>query len=188
MSYKLTYTGQQVQDYLDKVATGQVGGGTNDYNKLEHAPVINQDLSEEGFTPIANTYYKHTGATAGLLTQGIIYLYNGTMYKALDGTSDVPSIDIVQATGTSTTAVMSQNAVTQNLNDKYVKPSSGIPKADLAGDVQSSLSKADTALQSGDIPSKTSQLENDSNFVTEVELPIKSATLDSTTNTLYLTL
>ena len=91
MSYKLTYTGQQVQGYLDKVATGQVGGGTNDYNKLEHAPVINQDLSEEGFTPIANTYYKHTGATAGLLTQGIIYLYNGTMYKALDGTSDVPS-------------------------------------------------------------------------------------------------
>lgn len=67
-------------------------------------------------------------------------------------------------------------------------PSSGIPKADLASDVQSSLSKADTALQSGDIPSKTSQLENDSNFVTEVELPIKSATLDSTTNTLYLTL
>ena len=30
MSYKLTYTGQQVQDYLDKVATGQVGGGTGD--------------------------------------------------------------------------------------------------------------------------------------------------------------
>nr|DAQ85357.1 MAG TPA: hypothetical protein [Caudoviricetes sp.] len=188
MSYKLTYTGQQVQGYLDKVATGQVGGGTNDYNKLEHAPVINQDLSEEGFAPIANTYYRHTGVTAGLFTQGIIYLYNGTAYKALDGASDAPSIDIVQVTGTSTTAVMSQNAVTQNLNGKYIKPSSGIPKADLASDVQSSLSKADTAPQSGDIPSKTSQLENDSNFVTEVELPIKSATLDSTTNTLYLTL
>lgn len=124
MSYKLTYTGQQVQDYLDKVATGQVGGGTNDYDKLEHVPVINQDLSEEGFAPIANTYYRHTGTTAGLFTQGVIYLYNGTAYKALDG----------------------------------------------------------------DIPSKTSQLENDSNFVTEAELPIKSATLDSTTNTLYLTL
>ena len=169
MSYKLTYTGQQVQDYLDKVATGQVGGGTSDYDKLEHIPVVNQDLSKEGFAPIANTYYKHTGITGEVFTQGIIYLYNGTAYKALDGASDAPSIDIVQVTGTSTTAVMSQNAVTQNLNGKYVKPSSGIPKADLASDVQSSLSKADSALQSG-------------------ELPIKSATLNSTTKTLYLIL
>lgn len=30
MSYKLTYTGQQVQDYLDKVAAGQAGGGSGD--------------------------------------------------------------------------------------------------------------------------------------------------------------
>ena len=169
MSFKLTYTGQQVQSYLDRVATGQAGGGTFDYDKLEHIPVVNQDLSGEGFAPIANTYYRHTGVTTGLFTQGIIYLYNGTAYKALDGVSDAPSIDIVQATGTSTTAVMSQNAVTQNLNGKYVKPSSGIPKADLASDVQSSLSKADSALQSG-------------------ELPIKSATLNSTTKTLYLIL
>lgn len=169
MSYKLKYTGQQVQDLLEQVDKGQGGGGTSDYDKLEHIPVVNQDLSGEGFAPIANTYYRHTGVTAGLFTQGIIYLYNGTVYKALDGASDAPSIDIVQVTGTSTTAVMSQNAVTQNLNGKYVKPSSGIPKADLASDVQSSLSKADSALQSG-------------------ELPIKSATLNSTTKTLYLIL
>ena len=43
MSYKLTYTGQQVQGYLTKVATGQVGG-TDDYNALENKPVINADL------------------------------------------------------------------------------------------------------------------------------------------------
>ena len=30
MSYKLTYTGQQVQDYLDKVASGEAGGGSGD--------------------------------------------------------------------------------------------------------------------------------------------------------------
>lgn len=124
MSYKLKYTGQKVQDLLEQVDKGQGGGGTSDYDKLEHIPVVNQDLSGEGFAPIANTYYRHTGVTAGLFTQGVVYLYDGTTYKAL----------------------------------------------------------------TGDIPSKTSQLENDSNFVTEVELPIKSATLDSTTNTLYLTL
>ena len=33
-------------------------------------------------------------------------------------------------------------------NSKYVKPTSGIPKTDLANDVQASLGKADTALQS----------------------------------------
>ena len=32
-------------------------------------------------------------------------------------------------------------------DDKYVKPTNGIPKTDLAADVQTSLSKADTALQ-----------------------------------------
>ena len=34
------------------------------------------------------------------------------------------------------------------LNGKYTKPSTGIPKTDLASDVQTSLGKADTALQS----------------------------------------
>lgn len=89
MSYKLTYTGQQVQGYLDKVATGQAGGGTKDYNTLEHIPIINQDLSVEGFSPIVNTYYKHTGVTGEVFTQGVIYLYSGDAYKALDG--EVPT-------------------------------------------------------------------------------------------------
>ena len=34
---------------------------------------------------------------------------------------------------------------------KYTKPAGGIPKSDLASDVQASLGKADTALQEGDI-------------------------------------
>lgn len=34
---------------------------------------------------------------------------------------------------------------------KYVKPAGGIPKTDLASDVQTSLGKADTAVQSGDL-------------------------------------
>lgn len=36
----------------------------------------------------------------------------------------------------------------QDISGKYEKPESGIPKTDLASDVQNSLSKADTALQS----------------------------------------
>ena len=55
-----------------------------DYNKLDNIPVINQDLSASGFTPVANTYYRHTGTT-GTYKQGVIYYYDGTEYKALDG-------------------------------------------------------------------------------------------------------
>lgn len=56
-----------------------------DYNQLDSIPVINQDLSATDFTPVANTYYRHTGATTATFTQGVIYCYNGTEYKALDG-------------------------------------------------------------------------------------------------------
>lgn len=54
------------------------------YNKLDNIPVINQDLSADGFTPEARTYYRHTGTT-GTYTQGVIYYYDGTEYKTLDG-------------------------------------------------------------------------------------------------------
>lgn len=52
-----------------------------DYNQLDSIPVINQDLSASGFTPVANTYYRHTGATNDTFTQGVIYLYDTTYHK-----------------------------------------------------------------------------------------------------------
>lgn len=52
-----------------------------DYNKLDSIPVINQDLSASGFTPVANTYYRHTGATTDTFTQGVIYLYDTVYHK-----------------------------------------------------------------------------------------------------------
>lgn len=70
-----------------------------DYNKLDSIPVINQDLSASGFTPVANTYYRHTGATTDTFTQGVIYLYD-TEYKALDG-SGGGGISDVQVNGAS---------------------------------------------------------------------------------------
>lgn len=58
-----------------------------DYNDLPNIPVINQDLAASGFTPVANSYYRHTGATTASFTKGVIYLYNGTGYVALDGSA-----------------------------------------------------------------------------------------------------
>lgn len=51
------------------------------YNKLDNIPVINQDLSATDFTPVANTYYRHTGATTDTFTQGVIYLYDTAYHK-----------------------------------------------------------------------------------------------------------
>ena len=55
-----------------------------DYNQLDSIPVINQDLSASGFTPVANTYYRHTGATNDTFTQGVIYLYDTAYHKLGD--------------------------------------------------------------------------------------------------------
>lgn len=63
-----------------------------DYNKIDNIPVINQDLTASGFTPVANTYYRHTGATTATFTQGVIYLYDTAYHKLGEsggGISDV---------------------------------------------------------------------------------------------------
>lgn len=46
---------------------------SSNYNDLSNIPVINQDLSESGFTPVKDTYYRHTGATDSDYTNGVIY-------------------------------------------------------------------------------------------------------------------
>lgn len=57
------------------------GSGVSDYNQLDNIPVINQDLTASGFTPVANTYYRHTGTTTDTFTQGVIYLYDTAYHK-----------------------------------------------------------------------------------------------------------
>lgn len=57
------------------------GSGVSNYNDLANIPVINQDLSASGFIPVANTYYRHTGATTDTFTQGVIYLYDTAYHK-----------------------------------------------------------------------------------------------------------
>ena len=50
-----------------------VPAGTTNYDELENVPVINQDLSATGFTPVKDTYYRHTGTTNRDYTKGVIY-------------------------------------------------------------------------------------------------------------------
>lgn len=72
-----------------------------DYNQLDSIPVINQDLSASGFTPVANTYYRHTGATTATFTQGVIYLYDTAYHKL--GESGGTTLNKYTFSGTSAT-------------------------------------------------------------------------------------
>lgn len=75
------YTYEAYISYIGNIRGPQGAPGTTDYNVLDNIPVINQDLSASGFTPVANTYYRHTGATTDTFTQGVIYLYDTTYHK-----------------------------------------------------------------------------------------------------------
>lgn len=86
---KTTATGDTT---VFKMSTDNVSGlstvaTSGSYNDLSNIPVISQDLTASGFTPVANTYYKHIGTTTDLYTNGVIYYYNSTGYAALDGSA-----------------------------------------------------------------------------------------------------
>ena len=88
------YTYTTDDDFVNALLLGTVQVGyyvlanlesTGDYDVLKNKPIINQDLSADGFTPVENTYYRHMGTTSATYTAGVIYFYNGTAYKAIDG-------------------------------------------------------------------------------------------------------
>lgn len=68
-----------------KLESKTTDGKLLDFSAVDGAPLSEQDLSAADFTPVANTYYKHAGATSAAFTNGLIYFYNGTDYKPIDG-------------------------------------------------------------------------------------------------------
>lgn len=70
-------------------------------------------------------------------------------YNDLKDKPTIPSAVTVDASlSTTSTNPVQNKAVAAGINAKYTKPTTGIPKSDLASSVQTSLGKADTALQS----------------------------------------
>ena len=72
-----------------------VSSGSSNYNDLTNIPIVNQDLDDVGFTPVANTYYRHVGSSATTYAIGGIYYYDGTNYNAITGGGGTTSIDII---------------------------------------------------------------------------------------------
>ena len=75
ISYSLEIVGTDTEG-LFEIANGyipEMPSVSSNYNDLSNVPVINQDLSATGFTPVKDTYYRHTGTTNRDYTKGVIY-------------------------------------------------------------------------------------------------------------------
>ena len=86
----------------------------------------------------AGTYSKPSdGIPASDLADGVLPVFtdNGDGIETINGSLIVAMYDD------------KGNRISTTVEGKYTKPSDGIPKTDLASDVQTSLGKADTALQ-----------------------------------------
>ena len=80
----------------------------------------------------------------------------GTAYEGSKGAALKSAYD----THAADTDIHVTAALQQAWSAKYDKPSTGIPKTDLESAVQTSLGKADTALQSSDIADKADKVSN----------------------------
>ena len=105
----------------------QSSGGTSDYSSLSNKPQIN------GNTLTGNK----TAAQLGLAAS-----------------SDIPSVPVQSVNNKTGNVVLNASDVGAGT---YSKPSGGIPKTDLASAVQSSLDKADSALQTAPVSSVNSK-------------------------------
>ena len=74
------------------------GSSSANYNDLSNKPIINQDLDDVGFSPTANTYYKHIGASALTYEIGRIYYYDGTYFNAVLSQNDVETTAVQNST------------------------------------------------------------------------------------------
>ena len=83
--------------------------GVSDYNELANKPVINQDLSATDFTPMANTYYRHTG-TGGGTSASVPFGSSGGNFADVAGATGVYLNPDLDATAIKTALANSGNA------------------------------------------------------------------------------
>lgn len=126
---------------------------TNDSGFLSAIPAEYVTETELGtaLAPKANTADLATVATTG-------------NYNDLSNKPTIPSVPVQSVNGKTGAVVLDADDVgalpdTTTASDlgAYIKPSTGIPKTDLASAVQTSLNKADTALQSAPVTSVNGQ-------------------------------
>ena len=130
-------------------------GGTGKTNGKDAANVLLNSLETGGSTPVDADYYISQYVNGGTTTTTyhrrpmsalLAYIKGKLAAVATSGSyNDLTNKPTIPSAVTE--ATVSGWGFTKNTGT-YSKPSGGIPKTDLASDVQTSLGKADTALQS----------------------------------------
>lgn len=168
-------------------------------DEIDDTPTSGSDnlITSDGvYNAISNKVDK-----VGSSTDNAVVRFDGTSGNiqnsgvTINDSDHVTAVKFIKSGGTSSQFLKADGSVDSTSYGTYSKPSGGIPKTDLASAVQTSLGKADTALQSftetdptvpswakastkptytasevgalpatTSIPSKTSDLTNDSNF------------------------
>ena len=130
------------------------GGGTSNYNDLINKPSINgvtlsgnKSLSDLGAASAADVTAKYTKPSGGIPASDLASAVQTSLGKADTALQSAPVTSVNSKTGAVTLTASDVGAGT------YTKPSGGIPASDLASAVQTSLGKADTALQTAPVAS-----------------------------------
>lgn len=142
---KSSWNGKYTKPSTGIPKTDLDSGVQNSLGKADSALQSETSLSKGATTGSGNvvTEVSVNGHTI-TLTKGITAL---TQHQDISGKED-KSNKVTTWTSTPTdNHYPSEKLVKGSLDSKYEKPSTGIPKSDLASDVQTSLGKADTALQ-----------------------------------------
>ena len=150
----LTDSGKKASDFEPSFSVLPISkGGTGKTTGTAATNNLFSDISSDTNDPVDNTIlvYKYTTPSdnAGIFyTRPLSKLWNYIKGKI----SSVLGLSENGYTGNAATATTASGytndgAIATALGEKYVKPSGGIPKTDLASDVQTSLGKADSALQ-----------------------------------------
>ena len=140
---------KNVNDLTNYYTKTEVDGKVSSVYKYKGSVSTYSNLPSTGLT---------TGDVYNVESDGQNYAWTGSAWDALGGTVDLSgyqtkidsthklSSDLVDDTNKTNKFVTSSEKSTWNA--KYDKPSGGIPSTDLSSAVQTSLGKADTALQS----------------------------------------
>lgn len=134
------------------------GSGTSNYNDLINKPSINnvtltgnKSLSDLGAASAADVAAKYTKPSGGIPASDLASAVQTSLDKADTALQTAPVTSVNGQTGAVVLDASDVGAGT------YSKPSGGIPASDLASSVQTSLGKADTALQSAPVISVNSK-------------------------------
>lgn len=71
--YSLEIVGTDAEGLFEIVNGYVPAAGITDYDGLQNVPIVNDVLNATDFTPVVNTYYRHTGETNADYTKGAIY-------------------------------------------------------------------------------------------------------------------